>query len=151
MKINKLMQDFMDERFNEDAMRALYLVPVIDTAWADGKIQPEERREILTLLQEREIHPGSEAYALIELWLSKKPVDEFFVQANNIIEPLFRDLKFNRGSNPYWVVEAAERVANATGNPKAPISPGEKKIIKSIISRLKFGVQREASAEGPRA
>ncbi len=137
MKPKKLNSEFFDEGFNQDSIRALYLVPVIDTAWADGKIQPEEREEILKLLEERGIQFGSEAYSLIDLWLSRKPVDEFFVSANNLIEPLFRDLKDNRNGNPYWIIEAAERVAKATGSIHEPISPGERKVIKSIIRRLR--------------
>jgi tellurite resistance protein len=150
MKTDKLMQDLMDEGFDEDSIRALYLIPVIDTAWADGKIQPEEKREILRLLEDREIRPGSQAYALIESWLGRKPVDGFFVHANSFLEPLFRDLKLNRRGNPYWVVDAAERVARATGHPKEPVSPGEKKVIRSIISRLNFGEPRIRLAEGSR-
>lgn len=144
MKHTNYTQDLSHEGFSPDSIRALYLIPVIDTAWADGKVQPEEEREILQLLEKRMIFEGSEAYALVKSWLSKKPTDEFFVRANSLIEPLFQDLRDNRRGSLSWVFEAAQRVAQATGNSKNPISPGEKKVIKSLLSRFQM---RRASGE----
>jgi len=136
MKPNKYIRELFEEGFDEDTIRAVYLIPVIDTAWADGKVQAEERQEILELLEERGIQAGSGAYLMIDSWLTKKPTDDFFADANDLIEPLFKDLKENRGGDIMWVIKAAERVASATGTMDSPISLGEQKVIKSIFERL---------------
>jgi len=138
MNTTRYIQELFEEGFNEDSIRAVYLIPLVDTAWADGKIQTEERREILALMKEREIRERSEAYKLIDSWLTRKPTEEFFANANNLIEPLFRDLKENRGGDIMWVIKALERVANATGNSASPMSRGEKKVIRAILDRLSF-------------
>lgn len=135
MTDNTFIRELYDEGFNNDTIRVLYLIPVIETAWADGKVHPEERAEILELLKTRGIQEGSEAYKLIEDWLSRKPVDRVFVHANSLIEPLFQELS-DRGGNSMWVMEAAMRVARATGDSRNPISLGEMKVLKSILARL---------------
>lgn len=137
MSTNKTTQDFFDEGFNDDSIRALYLIPVITTAWADGKVQVEEKEEILRLLENRSIQKTSEAYRLVESWLTKKPVDEFFNHATSLVQPLFTELQENRGGSSDWVVEACRRVAMATGSKKNPISPGEEKVLLAISGRLR--------------
>jgi len=138
MNTNRYIQELFEEGFNEDSIRAVYLIPLVDTAWADGRIQSEERREILALMKEREIPEGCEAYKLIDSWLTRKPTEEFFANANNLIEPLFKDLKEIRGGDIMWVIKAVERVANATGNAASPMSPGEKRVIGAILDRIGF-------------
>ncbi len=52
---------------------AFFLVPLVEVAWADGKIQPGEREAILRAAAERGIEDGSVPYELLETWLERPP------------------------------------------------------------------------------
>jgi hypothetical protein len=52
---------------------AFTLVPVVEVAWADGKVQPREREAILKAAAEQGLAPGTLAYELVESWLERAP------------------------------------------------------------------------------
>ncbi len=133
---SQLIEDLKEEGFNTDSLRALYLVPLIDTAWADGKIQNEEKAEITLMMEKRGIQKGSTAHELLTGWLSKKPADEIWQKAKLAVEPLFQELKAARHGDTHWIVEAAERVAKATGSGTDHISSEEKAVLQKISKRL---------------
>lgn len=56
-----------------EVVAALVAVPLIEVAWADGKIDSEERELILTHANERGITPGSIEHDLLERWLTHRP------------------------------------------------------------------------------
>lgn len=134
--MSQLLQELKEEGFNEDSIRALYLVPVLDVAWADGKIQTAERKEILDLMEKRGIQSDSEAYRLLDTWLHSKPKDEMWTKGHLAIEPLFAELKSRPQGQTHWIFEAAERVAKATGTKSHPISAEEKAVLSRISKRL---------------
>lgn len=57
---------------------ALSIVPLVHVAWADGKVQPEERDAILQGAHKKGIEKGTEAHELLEDWLARKPADRLF-------------------------------------------------------------------------
>ncbi|WP_428262422.1 hypothetical protein [Haliangium sp.] len=61
-----------------ETVMALSLVPLIQVAWADGKIQRNERDAILQGAEKKGIDKDSNAYALLEAWLDNKPQDSLF-------------------------------------------------------------------------
>lgn len=56
-----------------EVVAALATVPLVEVAWADGGIQPEERKTILHHANAQGIGPQSVEYALLERWLSHRP------------------------------------------------------------------------------
>lgn len=56
-----------------ETVLALSLVPLIHVAWADGKIQDQEREAILQGAQKKGIATDSPAFALLQAWLSRQP------------------------------------------------------------------------------
>ena len=55
------------------ALAAIKLVPLVAVAWADGKLDEEERAAILSAAVKAGIQGDSEAGALLEGWLSEAP------------------------------------------------------------------------------
>lgn len=53
---------------------ALYLVPLIEVAWADGEIQRKERGAVIRAAEEQGIKKTSIAHQLLENWLDQ-PID----------------------------------------------------------------------------
>lgn len=59
-----------------ETVAALSVVPLVEVAWADGKIQYEELQAILKAAEERGIKAGTPGYYLLEGWLKQKPGPE---------------------------------------------------------------------------
>lgn len=126
--------------FTADSVRALFLVPLIQVAWADGRMQDQEKETILSLLEHHGIEKGSEAYTLVSHWISKEPVDEKFTLAKTLIEPILEDLrKTDGGKTADWILEASRKVAEAAGGVFGignKISSEEEDLIRQIADRL---------------
>jgi uncharacterized membrane protein YebE (DUF533 family) len=71
MKIDALLAEL---KIPKDAYRLVMLLPLVYVAWADGKIQTQERKLILGIAEDRGLleHGGRET---LEYWLSVPPSD----------------------------------------------------------------------------
>jgi len=56
-----------------DTWAAISLVPLVEVAWADGKIDDNERRAVLAAAEANGIFPSSPSYSLLESWLAHRP------------------------------------------------------------------------------
>ena len=56
-----------------EIVAALATIPLIEVAWADGKIDEEERRAVLAHANAKGIRPGSMEHDLLEQWLCHRP------------------------------------------------------------------------------
>ncbi|PYM24330.1 MAG: hypothetical protein DMD78_09185 [Candidatus Rokuibacteriota bacterium] len=56
-----------------ETVAALSLVPLVEVAWADGKLDPKERQAILDHLPNAGIAAGSTAHGLLQAWLERPP------------------------------------------------------------------------------
>ena len=52
---------------------ALGLVPLVEVAWADGKIDEKERNAVLSGAEANGIVSGSPSHELLESWLARRP------------------------------------------------------------------------------
>ena len=52
---------------------AISLIPLVEVAWADGKIDEKERDAVLSAAEANGILRGSAAFELLESWLSRRP------------------------------------------------------------------------------
>jgi hypothetical protein len=58
---------------NAETVLAMTLLPLARVAWADGAIDPKERKAILSAAEERGVLPGTSSRDLLESWLDHKP------------------------------------------------------------------------------
>jgi hypothetical protein len=56
-----------------EAVAALALVPLVEVAWADGKIDARERRAVLVGAASTGVDSQGPAFELLEQWLSERP------------------------------------------------------------------------------
>ena len=75
-----------------NTIAALSLVPLIEVAWADGKIQDNERTAILQGAHGKHLEAGTPGYELLQVWLTKPPQDELFVAWEAYIKALIAQL-----------------------------------------------------------
>jgi hypothetical protein len=56
-----------------ETIAALGLVPLVEVAWADGKLDARERSAVLERARTLGLVPGTTAHDLLEAWLNRRP------------------------------------------------------------------------------
>lgn len=111
-----LLQKVVAQGLTQESGPALLLAPLVQIAWAEGKVTPEERDEILEIARQRGIEDGSPAHAQLLEWLAKRPSDELFEVSEmsikvgiSVLPPTERDARIKD------IVSQCRRVAAASG------------------------------------
>src|SRR5262249_23579877 len=65
---------------------ALVLAPLVQIAWADGRVSERERETVLRLARARGVEEGSPAWTQLLAWLEKRPADVVFDTAIEVIK-----------------------------------------------------------------
>ena len=71
-----LLGELVELGISSETLAALGLVPLVQVAWADGRMDRGERKAILGGAAAAGAEPGSPSYALLEGWLDAKPGSE---------------------------------------------------------------------------
>lgn len=92
---------------------AFEALPLLEVAWADGSIDPEERWRVLASATAFGLELGRPAHAQLDLWLSRRPPEVLFEAWR-----LFAALRLSRSdaaARARRVLEEARAVAAAAG------------------------------------
>ncbi len=112
----KVLDTLMALGIRAETVAALSLVPLVAVAWADGTLEPKERRAILERAHHTGVAAGSTAHALLEAWLDRQPdpklLDAWTHMVRGIRDQLGPDeaARFKAG-----LLEQARGVASASG------------------------------------
>ena len=77
----ELLKDLEFLGYDRSTVALLPLVPLVQMAWADGKVGPKERELILAYAKVRGIEEGTEAHAKLVASLERLPPAENFRQS----------------------------------------------------------------------
>jgi len=95
---------------------AFFLAPLVQIAWAEGRVQKDERGLVLILARQRGIAPDSPAYELLEEWLKARPSDELFDTSVEVLRVGFTVLPPDeREERIKDIVRQCRDVAEASG------------------------------------
>jgi hypothetical protein len=99
-----------------ETLAALTLIPLVEVAWADGKIEPRERDAVLRGAESSGIGKDSPSYGLLEIWTRDRPAPELLDSWEAYIRALAKELS----ADQKWHLEEkvlgrARAVAEATG------------------------------------
>lgn len=119
----------------------LALVPLIEVAWADGKMEEKERRAILSVVSKGGLTKSSPNYELLDHWLSRKPTAELLEAWTHYVEEFSEQVEPDeRQRFEEWLVDRARTVAEAAGGflgLTSPISDAEQKMIDKLRSAIR--------------
>ncbi len=73
-----LVDDLLDLGVSPNTASAFESLPLVEVAWADGSVDPEERWRVLREATAFGLELGRSAHALLELWLTQPPEPEIF-------------------------------------------------------------------------
>lgn len=80
-----LRRRILDLGMTHETGPALFVAPLIQVAWADGKVTDRERDAILGMAAVRGVAPGSPSHARILEWLLKPPPQALFDAAVEVL------------------------------------------------------------------
>ncbi len=127
----------------DDYSKLIPLVPLVKTAWAEGRVTRRERELIFEAAKNMGIEPESHSYRRLSEWFELHPTEEFYDESlrrlHGEIEKLPEEERTLRRLD---VLSDCVNVAEASGGTRrfpaggAKICPEEIAVVKRIASRL---------------
>jgi hypothetical protein len=131
----RLLEHLMALGIESDTLAALSLVPLVQVAWADGRIDDKERDAVLSGAEEAGLQRGTLSYQLLEGWLARWPDPVLFVTWKEYVAALSKKLGAESAT---WlkqdILGRARAVAQAAGGFRG---------LGSKISRAEYAVLKQ--------
>ena len=135
----KLCQSIAELNISVESLTALTLAPMVAVAWADDRVQDDERFQLLKAAEKAGIKRGDPSHELLESWLARRPpldlFDTWVEYAKTLSQSLDGEARQNLRKN---VLAQVRDVAEANGGILrfGSVSPTEKKMIERIEAAL---------------
>jgi len=111
-----LLRRVRDLGIDRSTGSALIVAPLVQVAWAEGKVTDKERETVLRLAASRGIEKGSPAEAQLLAWLDHRPSDAVFQTAIEVIKSGLSHLSpQEREQRIASIVDACREVSEASG------------------------------------
>ena len=68
-----VLDKLVDLGIEANTWAAISLVPLVEVAWADGKVEAKERKAVLSAAEASGVAPGSPSHDLLDSWLTHRP------------------------------------------------------------------------------
>lgn len=99
-----------------ETVTALFMVPLVEVAWADGTLDAKERRAILDRAGDSGVAPESTEYALLEAWLDRRPDPKLLTAWMTLVQGMCEQLGPDGAARlKASLLERARTVAGASG------------------------------------
>lgn len=135
-----LLREIEELGFTPDTVSLLPLLPILQVAWAEGGVSPEERKLILDVGRARGIAAGSAADHQLADWLAHRPPQDVFSRAGRLIAAMLQVHSGEAGGlTADDLVKYCETVAAASGGIFGlhKVSQDERAAIQQIQTALK--------------
>lgn len=136
-----VLDQLVEHDIHAETLAAFSLVPLVEVAWADGDIPPEERKVLLNAIEEAGIQKDSVAFQTIKQWMEKRPEPKVMKLWKNYARALMSELTPEaRELIRQTVLKHARAVANAAGGflGFSRASSAEKKVLFALEEALKI-------------
>jgi len=99
-----------------ETLAAVGLIPIVEVAWCDGSVAPEERDAVLNAAVAHDIHEDSASYALLKRWLDERPDPQIVAAWKEYVRELAKiSPKETIAAMKKVMLDRAHRVAAAAG------------------------------------
>jgi len=127
----------------DDYAQLIPLVPLVKTAWAEGRVTKRERRLVFEAAERMGIESGSTAHQRLTDWLELHPTEEFYDHALDMLHQRWRTADTDETSRRRFDLLAdCTRIAEASGGSKdfpaggTKICDEEIAVVESIAQKL---------------
>ena len=113
---DEVLEKLCELGIEADTWAAVSIAPLVEIAWADGKIEPAEREAVLSAAVANGIASGSPSYLLLESWLERRPDGRLLEVWGAFIIRLCSELAdHERGALKNQLIGRARSIAEAAG------------------------------------
>jgi len=136
----EVLNDLQDLGYTPETVSLLHLVPLIQTAWAEGGVSEKERNLIVKAARSRGIDEGTPCDQQLNMWLSKRPSDEMFEKTLRAIRTILQAQPAPaREASEKDLLSLATAIASASGGIVGfrAVSEEERQILTHISDELK--------------
>ncbi len=113
---DEVLERLVDLGIGSDTLGALSLVPLVEVAWADDRMEPDERTAALEAAEQAGVAPESPAHRLLEAWLAERPPPRLLAAWRGYVGALCEDMiPEKRLALRRDVLDRARAVAEAAG------------------------------------
>ena len=135
-----VLRVLQDLGYTPETVMLLHLVPLIQTAWAEGGVTQKERDLIVKAARSRGITAGSPADQQLDLWLAQRPSAELFEKTLRAIRTILQAQPDDaRAASEKDLLALASAIATASGGIVGfhAVSDEERQILAHISEELK--------------
>jgi hypothetical protein len=135
-----VLRDLQELGYTSETVMLLHLVPLIQTAWAEGGVSEKERALIVKAARSRGIAEGSTSDEQLKTWLAKRPSDELFEKTLRAIRTILEAQPIEtREASEKDLLSLATAIASASGGIVGflAVSEEERQILAHISDELK--------------
>ena len=133
-----VLQKLVDLNIRPEILATLAVVPLVEVAWADGKVDEREKKAVLEAAKKSFILKDSPDFDLLRQWLTHKPGIKLLEAWEHYIEGLCRELtRHQKSALKKNLIGHARQVAQAAGGILGlgkKISKPEQKILDKLES-----------------
>jgi hypothetical protein len=113
---DKVLQKLIDLDVQPNIVASLAAIPLVEVAWADGKVDEKERRAVLAAAESEGIRRGEIEFELLDAWLARKPEPRLQDAWKHYVEGLCAVLTLEeRTALKRELLEHARSIAQASG------------------------------------
>jgi hypothetical protein len=127
--------------FTRETLPLLHLTPLVQMAWAEGKVTVGERNLINEIAQKHGVSPETTAYQKLNEWLDIQPPEQFFENARTAIYLVNQTLPPEKQAvTTNDILTYCTRIAEASGGILGignKVSPEERDLLGKIEERLR--------------
>ncbi|MDP6979997.1 MAG: hypothetical protein QF570_15560 [Myxococcota bacterium] len=134
-----ILERLLSLEITSSSIEALSHAPLVAVAWANGDLEPGEKKAALEALAADGVEEGSPAYERFERWLEKPPADELMEVWRDYVHAVLQQLDPEaREGVRKDLIERAERIARAAGGVAGfgAVSKKERGVLGEIVSAL---------------
>ena len=135
----KVCHAIAEQNISVESLAALRLVPLVALAWADDRVEDNERYRLLQCAEKAGLAPGDPSYEMLNSWLNTRPPVELFETWIQYAKALSMSLDGESRENlQMTMVHQVRSIATASGGMFGfgSISPAEQKIIQAVEDAL---------------
>jgi hypothetical protein len=136
---DEVLRDLQELGYTQDTVMLLHLVPLIQTAWAEGGVSAKERDLIVRAARSRGIEAGSSADQQLMRWLTERPSEQLFERTLRAIRAILQARPpEERESNERDLLSLCTAIASASGGIVGfgAVSEEERQILAHISEEL---------------
>jgi hypothetical protein len=142
----EILQDLQELGYTPETVALLYLVPLVQVAWAEGGVSDRERTLIVEAARARGIDADTSADAQLTQWLTTRPSEKLFEQTLRAIRAILESRPAaEREASRTDLLTYSTAIAEASGGVLGlrSVSPEERALLARISSELESKQQPE--------